>query len=73
MLSTEPSEESDLGPFSTGNGTEAEGGEEGESITAVLKWKSSSEIRVFYGIKSSETCEHLVEIVQYTPRKPSNG
>jgi hypothetical protein len=53
MSSTEPSEESDLGPTSTGNGTEVEGGEEGESITAALKSKSSSEIRVFSGLGRS--------------------
>jgi hypothetical protein len=53
MLSTEPSEESDLGPTSTGNGTELEGGEEGKSITAALKSKSSSEIRAFSGLGRS--------------------
>jgi hypothetical protein len=53
MSSTEPLEESDLGPFITGNGTKVEGEEEGESITATLKSKSSSEIRVFCGLGQS--------------------
>jgi hypothetical protein len=39
LSSTEPSEESDLGPFSTENVTEAGGVEDNESITAAFRFK----------------------------------
>jgi hypothetical protein len=53
MSSTEPSEESDLGPFSTENVTEAGGVEDNESITAVFRFKQPEEVRIFTGLAQS--------------------
>ncbi|KAJ7353602.1 hypothetical protein DFH08DRAFT_956654 [Mycena albidolilacea] len=53
MLSTEPSEESDLGPFSMENATEAGGVEDNESITAALRSKPLEEVRLFNGLARS--------------------
>jgi hypothetical protein len=51
--STEPSEESDLGPFSMGNETEPGGIGNNESITTVLRFTEHSETRVFSGLVHS--------------------
>jgi hypothetical protein len=51
--STEPSEESDLGPFSTGNEMELGGIGNNESITAALKFAEHSETRIFSGLARS--------------------
>jgi hypothetical protein len=51
--SIEPSEESDLRPFSTGNETESGGIGNNESITTVLRFTEHSETRVFSGLARS--------------------
>jgi hypothetical protein len=51
--STEPSEESDLGPFSTGDETESGGIGNNESITTALRFTEHSETRVFSGLARS--------------------
>ncbi|KAJ7308640.1 hypothetical protein DFH08DRAFT_823926 [Mycena albidolilacea] len=51
--STEPSEESDLGPYSTGNETEPGGVGNNESITTALRFTEHSEDRVFSGLACS--------------------
>jgi hypothetical protein len=53
MSSTEPSEESDLGPFSTENVTEAGGMEDNESITAAFRSRPPGEVRLFTGLAQS--------------------
>ncbi|KAJ7301877.1 hypothetical protein DFH08DRAFT_978395 [Mycena albidolilacea] len=51
--STEPSEESDLGPYSTGNEMEPGGVGNNESITTALRFTEHSEDRVFSGLARS--------------------
>jgi hypothetical protein len=53
VSSTEPSEESDLNPFSTENVTEVGGMGDNESITAAFKAKSPYEVRIFNGLAQS--------------------
>jgi hypothetical protein len=53
MSSTEPSEESDLGPFSTENVTEGGGVEDNESITATFQFRQPEEVRIFTGLTRS--------------------
>jgi hypothetical protein len=51
--SSEPSEESNLGPFSTGNETEPGGVRKNESITMALRFTEHSKTRVFSGLARS--------------------
>jgi hypothetical protein len=53
MSSTEPSEESALGPFSTENVTQAGGVEDNESITAAFQFRQPGEVRIFTGLAQS--------------------
>jgi hypothetical protein len=47
VSSTEPSEESDLSPFSTENVTEAGGVEDNKSITTTFRFRQPEEVRIF--------------------------